>query len=130
MTEPTLPATETSIAGYRVLNQREIDAINRFKALGLELELALREVGAVNAATLQRANEAYQRLCDVIVQTPVVPGNPGIAPTIPRWDAIDPELRAAHAAANESNRALALAKTNLQQGLMWAVRAVAQPEGF
>ena len=31
---------------------------------------------------------------------------------------------------NESLRCLALAKTNLQQGFMWAVRAVALPDSF
>lgn len=30
----------------------------------------------------------------------------------------------------ERKRALALAKTNLQQGFMWAIRAVAAPQGF
>lgn len=28
------------------------------------------------------------------------------------------------------NRALALARTNLQQGFMWLIRAVARPQGF
>lgn len=27
-------------------------------------------------------------------------------------------------------RCVALAKTNLQQGMMWAVRAIAKPDGF
>ena len=27
-------------------------------------------------------------------------------------------------------RALALARTNLQQGLMWLIRAIARPDGF
>lgn len=31
---------------------------------------------------------------------------------------------------NIDRRALAIAKTELQTGFMWAVRAVAQPEGF
>lgn len=30
----------------------------------------------------------------------------------------------------ESNRCIALAKTNLQQGFMWAVRGVALPDSF
>lgn len=34
------------------------------------------------------------------------------------------------ARANEALRAAALAKTNIQQGFMWLIRSVAQPESF
>ena len=67
------------IAGYRELNQHEIDAMNRVKAKAEEIGML---VGA---------------LADV----------PGI-----------------------DKRALAIAKTELQTGFMWAVRAIAQPETF
>lgn len=66
------------IKGSRDLSAEEIAAMNKLKALGLELQAAIGEA-AISGA-----------------------------------DA----------------RMLAIATTHLQTGLMWAVRAVAKPEGF
>jgi hypothetical protein len=66
------------IAGYRDLSQAEIDAMNSFKALGVQLGEALDAAAAAGA---------------------------------------DP-------------RCIAIARTELQTGLMWAIRSVAKPGGF
>lgn len=66
------------IKGYRDLSAEEIAAMNKLKALGLELQAALAEAVAAGA----------------------------------------------------DGRSLAVATTHLQTGMMWAIRAVAKPEGF
>lgn len=66
------------IKGYRDLTADEIEAMNGFKALGAELDAALKAAAEAGA---------------------------------------DP-------------RCLAIARTELQTGMMWAVRAIARPEGF
>lgn len=67
------------IAGYRDMDQAEIDAINAIKRKGAEIGQQL----------------------DALLELP-----------------------------NIDKRALAIAKTELQTGIMWAVRAIAQPQGF
>ena len=66
------------ISGYRELSQAEIDAINRLKALGQQLDEALDETACLGA----------------------------------------------------DGRCVAIARTELQTGLMWAVRGIAKPAGF
>lgn len=79
-----------SVTGYRKLDDAELALVNKWKALGPELQELLNET---------------ERL---VVNREAAFG----------------------ASASEHLRALALAKTNLQQGAMWGIRAVAAPNGL
>jgi phospholipase/lecithinase/hemolysin len=82
------------ITGYRELNQKEIDLMNKVKVLGITIESVLKEVQDHVSCTELDTNEILKR----VIATP--------------------------------ERFLALAKTEFQTGLMYATRAVAQPEFF
>ena len=93
------------ITGYRELDQEEIDLMNKVKALGVEIESVLK---AVEANTEEKRSQTL---------------NPDLSE----------EERTKLFVAIENatpERFLALAKTELQTGLMYATRAVAQPEFF
>ena len=88
------------ITGYRELDQKEIDLMNKVKSLGPQIEEVLVEIEAHIAQ--QRKTTGEMESEDGILQ--MVNATP--------------------------ERFLALAKTELQTGLMYATRAIAQPEFF
>lgn len=88
------------ITGYRELSQEEIDTMNEIKAAGETLRALHDKIEAA-------ANEQYQKLGGFDASTSA-------------------ELDAAYAACE----AVSEAKRNLQTGLMWLTRAVAQPTSF
>lgn len=92
------------IAGCRELSQEEIDLMNRIKAKGAEL-LALHEevIGSLNRQSSALRNSAH---------------------TITDVEALE-RFNAFHVA--EPNRWAAIAKTDIQTGLMALIRSVAQP---
>lgn len=90
------------ISGYRELDQEEIDLMNEIKALGPQVENVLKKV---------EEHVANQRHA-------IAGGSPTASVDEQRMDNATPE------------RFLALAKTDIQTGLMYATRAVAQPEFF
>ena len=93
----------TKITGYRDLSQEEIDLMNRIKT---HAEKTAELIGEVRGL---REGGAARDMHGV--------------PTA-RKDSLTNEQAA------ESMRCLALAKTNLQTGQMWFVRAVALPNSF
>lgn len=89
-----------SIKGYRDLSQAEIDLMNRIKEKGAELlalHVEVRDVITQQAATLNGA--ATKERVDAIIA----------------FNAAEPQ------------RWAAIAKTDIQTGLMALIRAVAQP---
>lgn len=93
------------IKGYRDLSQEEINLMNEIKVLGPQIQTVIEKVKK-HIAT-QRYNcrcDANMQVCDVEEDR--------------RLDAATPE------------RFAAMAKTDLQTGLMYLVRAVAQPTSF
>lgn len=93
------------IKGYRDLSQEEINLMNEIKVLGPQIQTVIEKVEK-HIAT-QRYNcrcDANMQVCDVEEDR--------------RLDAATPE------------RFTAMAKTDLQTGLMYLVRAVAQPTSF
>lgn len=93
------------ITGYRDLTQKEIDLMNKVKALGTQLEDALEEVrlhvlNQEHQATQADSHENYDH------------------ETLERIRDATPQ------------RFIALAKTEFQTGLMYLTRAVAQPTFF
>lgn len=88
------------ITGYRELSQEEIDLMNQIKALGAAL-------GELHASIETRVNDQYQELGGMMAST-------------------SEELDAAYSAIEAAQEA----KRNLQTGIMWLTRAVAQPNGF
>lgn len=88
------------ISGYRELSQEEIDLMNEIKAFGPQLE-----------ALLQKVEEHTHRQIDVANDA-----NDG-----DEWARLD---------AATPRRWLAIARTDLQTGLMALTRAVAQPTFF
>jgi hypothetical protein len=93
------------ISGYRELGQEEIDLMNEVKALGVAQEAVLKKV----EAHIEAQREGFHRT--------LIAGK----------DAGTGLARMANAT---PERFLALAKTEFQTGLMYATRAVAQPEFF
>ena len=89
------------ITGYRELDQTEIDLMNEVKALAPAIEEVLNKINSY--ISCQRADASHENCSPDIEQG---------------MDNATPE------------RFLALAKTELQTGLMYATRAVAQPEFF
>jgi hypothetical protein len=89
------------ITGYRELDKTEIDLMNEVKALGIQMDHVLLSV-AQHLNTQSTAIYTAQEAGKVTQ----------------RRDNATPE------------RFLALAKTEFQTGLMYATRAVAQPEFF
>ena len=93
--------TQPKITGYRQLNEKEAALMNELKSHGIEAEKLLAKVSAhLQTQTLAIANGT----CD-----PLEPD---------RFDAAEPR------------RWVAMARTDLQRGLMAAIRAVAQPTTF
>ena len=89
------------IAGYRELDQTEIDLMNEVKALGIQMEGVLVKVSE-HIRVQESKIGTYEESMD----------------SRSRLDNATPE------------RFLALAKTEFQTGLMYATRAIAQPESF
>jgi hypothetical protein len=94
------------IAGYRDLSQHEIDLMNAIKAKGEELDALLNQA---------RTHLEIQR-SEAIKAGSVQPGD--INSELQRIDRAQPV------------RWLSIARTDLQTGIMAAVRAVAQPTTF
>ncbi|MCZ6468047.1 MAG: hypothetical protein O6499_00170 [Candidatus Dadabacteria bacterium] len=92
------------ITGYRDLNQKEIDLMNEVKALGVGMEDTLKKV---------EVHIKAQR--DSCLESSLTGNEKAVSD---RMQNATPE------------RFLALAKTEFQTGLMYATRAVAQPEFF
>ena len=88
------------IKGYRDLSQEEIDLMNRIKAKGEEVGELINEL-------------------ETLRNSITFSGVP-----IKRSDGLTAKQ------ASESGRCRSLAKTNLQTGFMWFVRAVALPDSF
>lgn len=88
------------ITGYRELSQTEIDTMNEIKAVGETLR-------ALHDRIEASANDKYQALGGIEAAT-------------------DADLDAAYSACEAAHEA----KRNLQTGLMWLTRAVAQPTSF
>lgn len=91
------------ISGYRELTQAEIDAINIVKSMGAALEALIDDTGK----ELRKAEVAALSM----------PSEAG-------------EIERARIAKAQPQRWLALARTDLQTGLMYLTRAIAQPQGF
>jgi len=100
------------ITGYRELDQVEIDLMNEVKALGIAMEGVLIKVDAHISMQVDvvdkmvsenKSNEQILAEAEIIIK---------------RMENATPQ------------RFLAMAKTELQTGLMYATRAVAQPEFF
>ncbi len=97
------------IVGYRELTQEDIDLMNRIKAAGREL--------------LSVIDEACQR--HYAHRDSVSAATEAAAPHSPEMEALNAEkLRLAAAC---PVRWISIAKTDVQTGVMAAVRAVAQP---
>jgi hypothetical protein len=92
------------ITGYRELEQTEIDLMNEVKALGIQMEDTLKKV---HSYIHERRAKAHK---DVVEDDNEILFN--------SLENATPE------------RFLAMAKTDFQTGLMYATRAVAQPEFF
>lgn len=107
------------ISGYRELSQEEIDLMNKVKALGASFEEVLLEVQAHIEA---QQDEAHGRVFDPDIGRKVAYGS-----QLPAEEAklLQDRLRDA-----TPERFAALAKTELQTGLMYLTRAVAQPTFF
>ena len=90
------------IKGYRDLTQAEIDMMNRIKSHDEDTKLLLK---AVKEMRLDDVAALHNK-----------PGNKINGLTMDQLQ--------------ESQRCLALAQTNLQQGFMWFVRGVALPDSF
>ena len=89
------------ISGYRELNEKEL--INKVKQLGVEINFVLNEIHGHCGEQMQKAKNT--------------PGKEGTAEEERLYDAQPP-------------RWLAIAKTHFQEGIMAAVRAIAQPTDF
>ena len=98
------------IAGYRELNQDEVDLMNRIKAKGAELlELQAELVDLLTLHQIEKMNAMDQ------------------APTNEAEAEAKAEFNRFHSA--EPLRWAAIGKTDVQTGIMALVRAVAQPAG-
>ncbi|MFA3682628.1 hypothetical protein KWD63_03965 [Acinetobacter baumannii] len=90
---------------YRELTQEEVDLMNEIKALGPQIQSIIEKVQ--NHVSAQR----YNCKCDAGQQVH----------NVDEWDRLE---------AATPERFAAIAKTEFQTGLMYLVRAVAQPTGF
>lgn len=95
------------IKGYRELSQEEIDLMNEIKTKGLELEALINKVKTHIADQRTNVKSLYEE------------GETS--------KAADEESRLNSA---EPERWAALGKTNLQEGLMFLTRSIAQPDFF
>lgn len=92
------------IAGYRELSQHEIDLMNAIKAKGEEMDALLNQVSTHLEIQAGQANAQSRP--------------PDISGELQRISRAQP------------SRWLAIARTDIQTGIMAAVRAVAQPTTF
>jgi hypothetical protein len=102
-----------AIKGYRELSKEEIDLMNRIKAKGEELGALCNELQARLNTDLEVKTEAAKR-------SKLAPEDEGSEECM--------ELRRFNAA--EPMRWLSIGKTNVQNGIMALVRAIAQPTTF
>lgn len=98
------------IKGYRDLSQAEIDLMNEIKAKGEELRALIAKIGQVAIPQL----EAIPAVADGGEQTAVIEGK--------SWS-IETE-------ADDPTYWLRYADTSFRCGIMYAVRAVAQPTSY
>lgn len=110
------------ITGYRELSQEEVDLMNRIKAKGAELLALQAELAGrldtdreVKLAAARRSTEGQENLQGY--------------PYTEHTGATDECIEYRRFAAAEPLRWAAIAKTDIQTGLMAMVRAVAQPAG-
>lgn len=99
------------ITGYRELEQKEIDLMNKVKALGAQLEDALEEVRLHVLNQEHHASNGYEQ-----------------AKTADEQEVFQATMERIRDATPQ--RFIALAKTEFQTGLMYLTRAVAQPTFF
>lgn len=99
------------IKGYRDLSLEEIDLMNRIKTTGAELLALQAEVRDMTV----RAAERLCRDADAVREHPCSDVD---KPEVQRWDNFQTA---------EPQRWVAIAKTDIQTGLMALIRAVAQP---
>lgn len=93
------------IKGYRELSQEEIDLMNEIKVIGSQVQAVIEKVQ--NHISTQR----YNCKCDAGQQVH----------DLDEWDRLESAT---------PERFAAMAKTEFQTGLMYLVRAVAQPTTF
>lgn len=105
------------ITGYRELDQTEIDLMNKVKAMGAQFESVLLEVQAHIARQQESVWEGVDRTRVLLSHPPIhpKPSNPELAD---RLKDATPE------------RFAAMSKTEIQTGLMYLTRAIAQPTSF
>lgn len=109
------------IAGYRELNQEEVDLMNRIKAAGANLLQLQAELYGRLDTDRETLREAARRSID----GHEVNGYPATVHTGATPECI--EFRRFQAA--EPQRWAEIGKTDIQTGIMALVRAVAQPAG-
>ncbi|HAV2827584.1 TPA: hypothetical protein JH188_003969 [Acinetobacter baumannii] len=90
---------------YRELTQEEVDMMNEIKALGPQIQSIIEKVQS------HVSTQRYNCKCDAGQQVH----------NVDEWDRLE---------AATPERFAAMAKTEFQTGLMYLVRAVAQPTGF
>ncbi|MFL4437581.1 hypothetical protein [Acinetobacter baumannii] len=90
---------------YRELTQEEVDLMNEIKALGPQIQAIIQKVQS------HVSTQRYNCKCDAGQQVH----------NVDEWDRLE---------AATPERFAAMAKTEFQTGLMYLVRAVAQPTGF
>jgi len=90
---------------YRELTQEEVDLMNEIKALGPQIQSIIEKVQS------HVSTQRYNCKCDAGQQVH----------NVDEWDRLE---------AATPERFAAMAKTEFQTGLMYLVRAVAQPTGF
>lgn len=98
------------IAGYRELSSEEIDLMNRIKIKGAELLRLQMELGiriATDGARKAEAADRSKRMAEDLSSDECL--------EFQRWSAAEPA------------RWAAIAKTDIEKGIMALVRAVAQP---
>lgn len=93
------------IKGYRDLSQEEIDLMNEIKAIGPQVQAVIEKVQQ------HISTQRYNCKCDA--GQALINGE--------EWDRLE---------AATPERFAAMAKTDFQTGLMYLVRAVAQPTSF
>lgn len=115
------------IVGYRELTQEDIDLMNRIKAAGRELLQLQVEVNGRNSTHKEVSESAYRRAGAEVVG---VQGSTIVTMEDARKlvDPSSPEaLELARIEKADAFRWSAIAKTDIQTGVMALVRAVAQP---
>lgn len=109
------------IAGYRELSQEEIDLMNRIKAAGATLlQLQAELAGRLNTDAEVKLSDARRSVAGKAYNG--VPYN--------EWSGASDECQEYRRFKSaEPERWAAIAKTDIQTGIMALVRAVAQPAG-